>query len=172
LKAKINTSRTRKEKDNANKEQQSKNKEVKMMIRNDKRKFTKHLAENTQEAENTGNIKELYENTKLLSQKKWVKTKPVKDKQGVLISTDGKQLQRWKETLQDHSGQIQPDVNQDITPTKAIPTKPPTKAEITTAIQELNKGKAPGIHYVTPEVLKIDPELTAKMFEPMALCST
>jgi hypothetical protein len=96
------------------------------MIRNDKRKVTQHLADKTQEAENTRNIKERYENTKLLSQKKWVKTKPVKDKQRVLISNEGEQLQRWKEhfqeTLKDHSGQIQPDVNQDITPTKAIPT--------------------------------------------------
>jgi hypothetical protein len=43
--AKINTSRTRKEKDSANKEYQSKNKEVKRMIRNDKRKFIEHLAD-------------------------------------------------------------------------------------------------------------------------------
>jgi hypothetical protein len=50
------------------------------MIRNDKRKFIEHLADKAQEAANTGNIKELYENTKLLSQKKWVKNKPVKDK--------------------------------------------------------------------------------------------
>jgi hypothetical protein len=35
------------------------------------------------------------------------------------------------------------------------------------AIQELNKGKAPGIDNVTPEVLKIDPELTEKIFEPL-----
>jgi hypothetical protein len=75
-----NTSRTRKEKDSANKEYQSKNKEVKRMIYSDKRKFTEHLADKVQEAANIGDIKELHEDTKLLSQKKWVKTKPVKDK--------------------------------------------------------------------------------------------
>jgi hypothetical protein len=65
--------------------------------------------------------------------------------------------------LKDHSGQIQPDINQDISPAKAIPTKPRTKAEIIIAIQKLNKGKAPGID-IAPEVLKIDPEHTAKCF--------
>jgi hypothetical protein len=54
---------------------------------------------------------------KLLSQKKWVHTKLIKDEQGFLITNGGKQLQRWKEhfqeILKDHSGQIQPDINQD-----------------------------------------------------------
>jgi hypothetical protein len=44
LKAKIITSRTRKE-DSANKGYQSKNQEVKRMICNDKRKFIEHLAD-------------------------------------------------------------------------------------------------------------------------------
>jgi hypothetical protein len=39
-----------------------------------------------------------------------------------------------------HRGQIQPDINQDVTPRKAIPTIPPTRAEIIIPIQELNKG--------------------------------
>jgi hypothetical protein len=46
---------------------------------------------------------------------------------------------------------------------KAIPTKPSTKAEIIIAVQELNKGRAPGIDNVITEVLKIDPELTANV---------
>jgi hypothetical protein len=66
LKEKINTGRTRNQKANANKEYQSKDKEVKRMICNDKRKFTEQLADKLQEAANIGNIKVLYENTKLL----------------------------------------------------------------------------------------------------------
>jgi hypothetical protein len=60
------------------------------------------------------------------------------------IPEDNSEL-HFQEILKDHSGHIQPDINQDITLTKAISTKPPTKAEIIIAIQELNKGKAPGI---------------------------
>jgi hypothetical protein len=66
----------------------------------------------------------------------------------VLTTNEGSQLQRCKEHFQEilkaHSGQIQPDSNQDSNPIKAIPSKPPIKAEIIMAIQELNKGKAPG----------------------------
>jgi hypothetical protein len=72
-----------------------------MMIHNDKRKFIEHLADKAKEAVNIGNMKELYENTKLLSQKKWEETKPVKDKHEVLITNEGKQLQRWKEHFQE-----------------------------------------------------------------------
>jgi hypothetical protein len=50
---------------------------------------------------------------------------------------------------------------------KAIPTKPPTTAEIIITIQELNKGKAPDIDNITPEVLKTDPKLTPKISETL-----
>jgi hypothetical protein len=70
LEAKITASRTRMEKDSANKEYQSKNKEVKSIIRSDTIKFIEHLTDKAQEASNIGNIKELYENIKFLSQKK------------------------------------------------------------------------------------------------------
>jgi hypothetical protein len=119
-----------------------------------------------------GNIKELYENTKLLSQRNWVRKKPIKDKQGVLI-TNEEQSQRWKEhfqeVLNDHGVQTPPDNNQETNPNpvKAISIKPPSKTEIITAIRELKKGKAPGIDNVVPEVLKIDPDLIAKIFEPL-----
>jgi hypothetical protein len=48
-----------------------------------------------------------------------------------------------------------------------ISIKPPSKTEIITAIRELKKGKTPGIDNVVPEVLKIDPEETANIFEPL-----
>jgi hypothetical protein len=51
-------------------------------------------------------------------------------------------------------------------PIKTIPTKPPIKAEIIIFIPELNKGKAPVMDNVVPEVLKRDPELTVKIFKP------
>jgi hypothetical protein len=61
------------------------------MIHNDKRKYIEQLADKAQEAANLGNIKELYKNTKLLSQKNWVRNKPIKDQQGVLITNEEKQ---------------------------------------------------------------------------------
>jgi hypothetical protein len=143
------------------------------MIRNDKRKYTEQLADKAQEAANLGNIKELYENKKLLSQRNWVRNKPIKDKQGVLITNKEKQYQRWKEhfqeVLNDHDGQTTPDNNQETNPNpiKTISIKPPSKTEIITAIRELKMGKAPSIDNVVPEALKIDPDLIAKISEPL-----
>jgi hypothetical protein len=64
------------------------------MICNDKRKYIEQLADKEQEVANLGNIKQLYENTKLLSQRNWVRNKPIKDKQGVPITNEEKQSQR------------------------------------------------------------------------------
>jgi hypothetical protein len=120
-----------------------------------------------------GNIKELYENTKLLSQRNWVRNRPIKDKQGVLITSKEKQSQRLKEhfqkVLNDHGGQTTPDNNQETNPNfiKAISIKPPSKTEIITAIRELKKGKTPSIDNVVTEILKIDPDLIAKIFQPL-----
>jgi hypothetical protein len=101
LKVKTNARKTRSEKAKANKEYQSRNKEVKKMIRNDKRKYIEQLADKAQEAASLGNIKELYEKTKLLSQRNWVRNKPIKDKQGVLITNEEEQSQRLKEHFQE-----------------------------------------------------------------------
>jgi len=44
---------------------------------------------------------------------------------------------------------------------------PPTKTEIQLALSQLKNGKAAGLDNIYPEVLKVDPELTAQMLYPL-----
>jgi hypothetical protein len=103
--------------------------------------------------------------------KRSVKSKTVKDKKGVLITNEGKQLQRWKENfpeiLKDHTGQIHSAIIQHTAPTTAIPTEQPTKVEMIIAIQESNKGKDPGTDNVTPGSIKNRPRIHSKISEPL-----
>jgi len=49
-----------------------------------------------EEAENKGDIKELYNVTRKLSQRKFRMNRPVKTKSGVLLTTKEEQLKRWQ----------------------------------------------------------------------------
>jgi len=44
---------------------------------------------------------------------------------------------------------------------------PPTKIEIQLALSQLKNGKAAGLENIYPEVLKVDPEITAEMLYPL-----
>ena len=44
---------------------------------------------------------------------------------------------------------------------------PPTKTEIQLGLSQLKNGKAAGLDNIYPEVLKIDPEITAEMLYPL-----
>jgi hypothetical protein len=47
-------------------------------------------------AANSGNIKELYRITKLLAKNKFNSSGRVRNKEGILVTTEKDQLQRWK----------------------------------------------------------------------------
>ena len=44
---------------------------------------------------------------------------------------------------------------------------PPTKTEMQLALSQLKNGKAAGLDNIYPEVLKVDPEMTAEMLYPL-----
>ncbi|VDP50443.1 unnamed protein product [Schistosoma margrebowiei] len=65
----INNSRTRTEKVQAQAEYIEANKQVKKSIREDKKKYVEELATTVEEAAREGNMKQLYDTTKKLSEK-------------------------------------------------------------------------------------------------------
>ena len=88
-KAAVNNSRTRNEKEAAQREHSDAAKEVKRSIKNDKEAFTNELAERAEKAAQGGHMRTLYETTKVLAGKRKNTEMPVKDAEGNTILARG-----------------------------------------------------------------------------------
>ncbi|VDP39732.1 unnamed protein product [Schistosoma curassoni] len=96
-KAAINTTRTRAEKAKARAVYTEVNKQVKRSIRIDKRKYVEDLATTEEKAPREGNIRELYDITKKLSGNHRKPERPLKRKEGKVITNNEEQRNRWVE---------------------------------------------------------------------------
>jgi hypothetical protein len=83
----VNRSKTRKQKISAPTQYLEINKGVNRSIRNDKRNWINKQAKQAEEAERKGDIKEFYNITRKLSQRKSRMNRPVKAKSGTLLTT-------------------------------------------------------------------------------------
>ncbi|VDP33209.1 unnamed protein product [Schistosoma margrebowiei] len=95
----INTSRARAEKAKAQAEYTVVNKQVKKSIRTDKRKYVEDLARTAENAAREGNMKQSYDTTKKLSGNRRKPERPVKSKEGEVITNIEEQQNRWVEHL-------------------------------------------------------------------------
>ena len=86
LKDKISSSRTRAAKREAQKQYNEANQEVRRAIERDKRELIDNLAEEAESAANQHRIKDLYELTSKLAEKKRPASKPIKDKHDNTLS--------------------------------------------------------------------------------------
>ncbi|VDP40477.1 unnamed protein product [Schistosoma margrebowiei] len=93
-KAAINTNRTRAEKAKAQAEYTEVNKQVKRSIRIDKRKYVEDLATTAETAAREGNMRQLYDVTKKLSGNRRKPERPVKSKEGEVITNIEEQQNR------------------------------------------------------------------------------
>ncbi|VDP49989.1 unnamed protein product [Schistosoma margrebowiei] len=96
-KAAINTSRTRAEKAKAQAEYTVVNKQMKKSIRTDKRKYVEEPAMTAEKAAREGNMRHLYDITKKLSGNRRKPERPVKSKEGEVITNIEEQQNRWVE---------------------------------------------------------------------------
>uniref|UniRef100_A0A0B7BIP1 Reverse transcriptase domain-containing protein n=1 Tax=Arion vulgaris TaxID=1028688 RepID=A0A0B7BIP1_9EUPU len=154
LKQEVNQSRTRQQKQAAATRYNEMAREVKRQLRNDKRAFINEIAEET--AASKGDLKALYETTRLLSGRKNNQSRPVRDKTGKLLTKIDEQLGRWREHFQEVLNRPPPlnplDLGQgdplDINVGEI------TKQEIRNALKNLKKGKAAGVDNIPAEALR------------------
>nr|KAG5690573.1 hypothetical protein BaRGS_009235 [Batillaria attramentaria] len=146
------------------------NRQVKRSARNDKRNFINDLTEEAETAAGQRNMKRLYEITRTLSGKNNNPTRPVKDKNGQIITKEEDQRTRWVEHFKETLNRPPPPVPPDIPPAAQlldISTNPPTKTEIIKAIKSLKSGKAAGPDGIPPEALKADIQTSTDMLHPL-----
>jgi hypothetical protein len=105
--------------------------------------------------------------------------RPVKTKSGTLLTTQEEQLKRWEEHFSEilNKDDNKAGNKQEMRNVKENNSKnenetevnldPPTKTEIKLALTQLKDGKAVGLDNIYPEVLKVDPEITAEMLYPL-----
>ena len=126
------------------------------------------LAAQGEEAANKGNTKELYDIVRRISGNYRQCNKPIRDRNGTLLTTHDAQMDRWKEHFEQLLNQPEPTIRLDIpaAPTELqIETGPPTRGEIYKAIRLLNNGKAEGPDGIPAEILKADINTSADMLE-------
>ncbi|VDO74918.1 unnamed protein product [Schistosoma margrebowiei] len=154
-KAAINTSRTRAEKV----KEQAEYTEVKRSIRTDKRKYVEDLTTTAEKAAREGNTRQLYDITKKLSGNRRKAERPMKSKEGEVITNIEEQRNRWVEHFKELLNRPAPlnPPNIEAAPTDLpINVGPPTIEEISMAIRQIKSGKAAGTDNIPAEALKAD----------------
>ncbi|VDO50959.1 unnamed protein product [Schistosoma margrebowiei] len=158
-KAVINPSRTIAVKAKAQAECTEVNKQVKRSIRTDKRKYVEDLATTAEKAAGEGNMKQMYGTTKRLSGNHRKPERPVKSKEGEVITNIEEQGNRWVEHFKEFLNQPAPLNALNIKASPAdllIDVGAPTLGEISMATRQIKSGKAAGSDNILEEALKVD----------------
>ncbi|CAG2187214.1 unnamed protein product [Mytilus edulis] len=147
MKENVNNARTRAQKQEAQNKHQLLNKEVKKCCRKDKREYVNDLATEAEFAAYKGDIKTLYNITKTLSRRKTAKSKPVKDKDGKVLTNLNEQMERWNEYFVNVLNRPEPDQPVIVEPAGVdlnIKIDNIKKYEVKKAIKSLKNGKSAG----------------------------
>ena len=156
----VNKAKTRKEKLEAQKKYSELNKSVKNSIKKDKNVFLEGLAERAERAAACGQMKIVYNATRIISGKQRTSiTRPVKDEHGNDTYEQEGQLNRWQEHFEQMLNRPPPESPPEILPARLdlpINTNPPTKKEIEEAIRQIKSNKAAGPDHIPPETIKAD----------------
>ncbi|CAH8479362.1 unnamed protein product [Schistosoma margrebowiei] len=162
----INTSQTRAEKAKAQAEYTEVNKQVKRSIRTDKRKYVEDLATTATKTAREGNMRQLYDITKKPSGNHSKPERPVKSKEGKVITNIEEQRNRWVEHFKELLNRPAPlnPINMEAAPMDLpINFGPPTIEEISMAIRQIKSGKAAGPDNIPAEALNVDVAATARI---------
>ncbi|KAK2174946.1 hypothetical protein NP493_766g01027 [Ridgeia piscesae] len=93
----VNNSRTRAAKATTQEEYTEANRAVKNSVKKDKANFIEDLAKAAEDASTQGNMKQLFGITRTLAGKYKRTDKPIKDKNGNVLTSNEDQLKRWRE---------------------------------------------------------------------------
>ena len=101
LKAAVDKARTRLEKGNAMLQYGIKGRQVKAACRRNKKAYINHLVADAEEAARKGDLKKLYQTTRLLSGRKPNLSKSIRNRDEIILAKLDEQLARWKEHFEE-----------------------------------------------------------------------
>ena len=162
----LNHSKTRVRKADAQAKYSEANKEVKRSIRKDRRNFVDTLAKLEEEAAPKGDMKELYSITRTLAGAKEIPDRPVRAKNGELLTDQEEQRKNWADFFRELLNRPPPSEIPDISPANTLlefDESRPSKKEVKRTIRQLKNGKAAGPYGIPPEAIKADLETSAEM---------
>lgn len=97
IKFKLNDSRIRQRKAKLQAEYKERDREAKKGARRDRKRWISELAQKAEMVANNRNMRELYDVTRTLAKKRLNQSRPVKSKQGKLLTSEEDQMNRWRE---------------------------------------------------------------------------
>ena len=124
--------------------------------RKDKRRRIDEITRKAEEAAEQRDMKRVYDTTRLLSGRKLVQSKPVRHKNGVVLTRTEDQLNRWKEHCQGVLNRPALENPPDLTegPLLDNRTGQITMAEVKRSLKSLKNGKASGCDNIPPRSLE------------------
>ena len=154
---KINDTKSQRIKDQLQTRYSILDKKVKRMTKADKRALIENLADETETAAQMQNMATLYKITKVLVGGFKNCDIPMKDADGVVITSVEEQTQLWKTHFEPILNKEAPREVEDIPERDEdllVNMDPPTANEVKSAIDKMKSGKVPGADGVSAEMLK------------------
>ena len=139
--------------------------DIKRAVRSDKRKYLEDKASDAENAAANGDSRTLYKITRELTGSVSAQPTVVQDVNGKLLTKEDEQRERWAEhfcTVLNRPDPETPAVVEDSNTTIEMKKGPITCKEIEEAIMETKGNRAPGDDRITSDMLKADPEMSAK----------
>ena len=145
-KQEMNQAKTRQQKQQASDRHSALSKEVKKELREDKRMYFKTFTDEAEEAASKGDLKTLYATNRILSGQHCNPNRPVRNKEGRLLTIVEDQLAKWKEHFQGVLKRPASEQRLQLNPGNPLDINigEITKEEIHKALSSLKNGKAAG----------------------------
>ena len=171
LKKKMLDTKSERLKQRINTDYKEKAREVKRNLQQDRRRWADNLATDAENAFQCGNMKGVYDSTKMLTNSQPRKMDIIKDKGGKLLTSERDTMERWKEHFTEVLNRPEPEIPADVVTDGVqeleVNTGYITKEEIKWTLKSLKNNKATGIDNIAAEVLKADIDTTASEMEKL-----
>lgn len=165
VKSWLNHAKTRMAKAKCQEEYGAKHLEVKRHVRRDKQVYIEELATKAETADQR-NMKELCGIMQTLSGRKDSAEKPIKSREGPMLTTTEEQMGRWTEHFAELLNRLPPIERATISPADEIlpiSIEAPTQQEIKEAVLALQNNKAAGQDGIQAGALKVEVETTVSI---------